>query len=126
MLVYHSGAAMAAPGVSADRATAATSTTTTAATGGGSHVASTAPGVTSTSITVGTLATASGALAGQFGQVVNGVFAYFQNPFGGWYGIRDIPAPQPAWLFTTLELARPLRKGAARMVHRRWQKARIV
>ena len=26
-----------------------------------------------------------------FGQVVNGVFAYFQDPFGGWYGIRDIP-----------------------------------
>ena len=37
-----------------------------------------------------------------FGQVVNGVFAYFQDPFGGWYGIRDIPAPQPASLFTTL------------------------
>ena len=31
-----------------------------------------------------------------FGQVVNGVFAYFQEPFGGWYGIRDIPPPQPA------------------------------
>lgn len=37
-----------------------------------------------------------------FGQVVSGVFAYFQDPFGGWYGIRDIPPPQPAWLFTTL------------------------
>ena len=37
-----------------------------------------------------------------FGQVVNGVFAYFQDPFGGWYGIRDIPPPQPAALFTTL------------------------
>lgn len=37
-----------------------------------------------------------------FGQVVNGVFAYFQDPFGGWYGIRDIPPPQPAMLFTTL------------------------
>jgi branched-chain amino acid transport system permease protein len=37
-----------------------------------------------------------------FGQVVNGIFAYFQDPFGGWYGIRDIPAPQPASLFTTL------------------------
>jgi branched-chain amino acid transport system permease protein len=37
-----------------------------------------------------------------FGQVVSGIFAYFQDPFGGWYGIRDIPAPQPAWLFTTL------------------------
>ena len=37
-----------------------------------------------------------------FGQVVNGVFAYFQDPFGGWYGIRDIPQPQPAALFTTL------------------------
>jgi ABC-type branched-subunit amino acid transport system permease subunit len=23
-----------------------------------------------------------------FGQVVNGLFAYFQDPFGGWYGIR--------------------------------------
>jgi branched-chain amino acid transport system permease protein len=37
-----------------------------------------------------------------FGQVVNGVFAYFQNPFGGWYGVRDIPPPPPAALFTTL------------------------
>jgi len=37
-----------------------------------------------------------------FGQVVNGIFAYFQEPFGGWYGIRDIPPPQPATLFTTL------------------------
>jgi branched-chain amino acid transport system permease protein len=37
-----------------------------------------------------------------FGQVVNGVFAYFQDPFGGWYGIRDIPPPQPTTLFTTL------------------------
>jgi branched-chain amino acid transport system permease protein len=37
-----------------------------------------------------------------FGQVVNGLFAYFQDPFGGWYGIRDIPPPQPASLFTTL------------------------
>src|SRR3984885_1005832 len=31
-----------------------------------------------------------------FGQVVAGVFAYFEKPFGGWYGIRDIPPPQPA------------------------------
>ena len=37
-----------------------------------------------------------------FGQVVSGIFAYFQDPFGGWYGIRDIPPPQPAALFTTL------------------------
>ena len=37
-----------------------------------------------------------------FGQVVSGVFAYFQDPFGGWYGIRDIPPPQPSALFTTL------------------------
>src|ERR1700744_2840520 len=37
-----------------------------------------------------------------FGQVVAGVFAYFEVPFGGWYGIRDIPPPQPAILFTTL------------------------
>ena len=38
-----------------------------------------------------------------FGQVVSGIFAYFQDPFGGWYGIRDIPPPQPASLFTTPE-----------------------
>ncbi|HBK04634.1 MAG TPA: branched-chain amino acid ABC transporter permease [Acetobacteraceae bacterium] len=38
-----------------------------------------------------------------FGQVVAGVFAYFENPFGGWYGIRDIPPPQPAALFRTLD-----------------------
>jgi branched-chain amino acid transport system permease protein len=37
-----------------------------------------------------------------FGEVVRGIFAYFENPFGGWYGIRDIPPPQPAILFTTL------------------------
>jgi branched-chain amino acid transport system permease protein len=37
-----------------------------------------------------------------FGQVVAGVFAYFQEPFGGWYGIRNIPPPQPAALFGTL------------------------
>jgi branched-chain amino acid transport system permease protein len=36
-----------------------------------------------------------------FGQVVAGVFAYFQEPFGGWYGIRNIPPPQPAVLFGT-------------------------
>ncbi len=37
-----------------------------------------------------------------FGEVVRGVFAYFQDPFGGWYGIRDIPPPEPAKLFDTL------------------------
>lgn len=37
-----------------------------------------------------------------FGEVVRGIFAYFEVPFGGWYGIRDIPPPQPAILFTTL------------------------
>jgi len=40
-----------------------------------------------------------------FGQVVSGIFAYFQDPFGGWYGIRDIPPPQPSSLFTTLDKA---------------------
>lgn len=38
-----------------------------------------------------------------FGEVVRGVFAYFQVPFGGWYGVRDIPPPSPRWLFTTLD-----------------------
>jgi branched-chain amino acid transport system permease protein len=38
-----------------------------------------------------------------FGQVVSGIFAYFQDPFGGWYGVRDIPPPQPSSLFTTLD-----------------------
>jgi branched-chain amino acid transport system substrate-binding protein len=54
--------------------------------GSGSHqTPSNAPGVTPTSITVGSLATASGALAGQFGQVVDGVEAYFDsvNAAGG-------------------------------------------
>jgi branched-chain amino acid transport system permease protein len=37
-----------------------------------------------------------------FGEVVRGIFAYFQEPFGGWYGVRDIPPPSPAWLFTPL------------------------
>src|SRR4029079_13831697 len=38
-----------------------------------------------------------------FGQVVSGIFAYFENPFGGWYGIRNIPPPHPAYLFGTLD-----------------------
>ncbi|HVY14324.1 MAG TPA: branched-chain amino acid ABC transporter permease [Rhodopila sp.] len=38
-----------------------------------------------------------------FGEVVRGIFAYFQTPFGGWYGIRDIPPPSPRWLFTPLD-----------------------
>jgi branched-chain amino acid transport system permease protein len=40
-----------------------------------------------------------------FGQVVAGVFAYFEVPFGGWYGIRNIPPPQPAAFFGTLDKA---------------------
>ena len=40
-----------------------------------------------------------------FGQVVAGVFAYFEKPFGGWYGIRDIPPPQPAAFFGVLDKA---------------------
>ena len=40
-----------------------------------------------------------------FGQVVAGIFAYFENPFGGWYGIRNIPPPQPAAWFGTLDKA---------------------
>ncbi|HEY4175157.1 MAG TPA: branched-chain amino acid ABC transporter permease, partial [Rhodopila sp.] len=40
-----------------------------------------------------------------FGQVVAGVFAYFEKPFGGWYGIRDIPPPQPAAFFGILDKA---------------------
>jgi len=35
-----------------------------------------------------------------FGEVVRGVFAYFEHPFGGWYGIRDIPPPSPDTIFT--------------------------
>jgi len=37
-----------------------------------------------------------------FGFLVNGVFAYFKNPFGGWYGILHIPPPEPHTLFTPL------------------------
>ena len=37
-----------------------------------------------------------------FGEVVRGIFAYFQTPFGGWYGIRDIPGPEPATWFTQM------------------------
>lgn len=40
-----------------------------------------------------------------FGEVVRGVFAYFEYPFGGWYGIRDIPGPEPHSLFTTVNKA---------------------
>ncbi len=38
-----------------------------------------------------------------FGEVVRGIFAYFQTPFGGWYGIRNIPGPEPARWFTDLD-----------------------
>ena len=52
---------------------------------GPSAVSSTAPGVGPHSIVVGSLATASGALAGEFGQIVDGVKAYFDavNAAGG-------------------------------------------
>jgi branched-chain amino acid transport system permease protein len=40
-----------------------------------------------------------------FGEVVRGVFAYFQTPFGGWYGIRDVPGPEPATWFTQMSKA---------------------
>jgi ABC-type branched-subunit amino acid transport system substrate-binding protein len=56
------------------------STTTTAA-----SVGAGTPGVTATKIIVGSLATESGVLAGQFAQVVNGAEAYFDyvNAHGG-------------------------------------------
>jgi branched-chain amino acid transport system permease protein len=37
-----------------------------------------------------------------FGELVRGIFAYFKNPFGGWYGIIHIPPPEPRTLFTSL------------------------
>ena len=37
-----------------------------------------------------------------FGELVRGIFAYFRTPFGGWYGIRHIPPPEPHSLFTPL------------------------
>ena len=37
-----------------------------------------------------------------FGELVRGIFAYFREPFGGWYGIRHIPPPEPHSLFTPL------------------------
>lgn len=37
-----------------------------------------------------------------FGELVRGIFAYFRNPFGGWYGIRHIPPPEPHAWFTPL------------------------
>jgi branched-chain amino acid transport system permease protein len=37
-----------------------------------------------------------------FGEVVRGIFAYFRTPFGGWYGIRDIPGPEPMSWFTQM------------------------
>ncbi len=62
-----------------------TSPPATTSAGSPKQTLSTAPGVTPTSITVGSLATASGALAGQFSQLVNGVQAYFDavNAAGG-------------------------------------------
>jgi branched-chain amino acid transport system substrate-binding protein len=63
---------------------AACSNSTTSGTAG-THVSSTAPGVTNNSITVGSLATDSGVLAGQFSQAINGAEAYFAaiNAKGG-------------------------------------------
>jgi branched-chain amino acid transport system substrate-binding protein len=60
-------------------------TTSTTTASSGNHVASSAPGVTNTSITVGSLATASGALAGGFAEVPDGAIAYFDaiNAAGG-------------------------------------------
>jgi branched-chain amino acid transport system permease protein len=37
-----------------------------------------------------------------FGFLVNGFFAYFRIPFGGWNGILHIPPPEPHALFTPL------------------------
>ena len=37
-----------------------------------------------------------------FGELIRGIFAYFKNPFGGWYGILHIPPPEPHSLFTSL------------------------
>jgi branched-chain amino acid transport system permease protein len=37
-----------------------------------------------------------------FGELVRGIFAYFRNPFGGWNGIVNIPAPEPHHYFTSL------------------------
>ncbi len=36
------------------------------------------------------------------GELIRGIFAYFKNPFGGWYGIIHIPPPEPHYLFTSL------------------------
>jgi len=59
-----------------------------------------------------------------FGEVVRGIFAYFEVPFGGWYGVRDIPPPGPAFLFTSLNkvpfyyLALLLTLGTCVVIHR--------
>ena len=37
-----------------------------------------------------------------FGELIRGIFAYFRNPFGGWYGIINIPPPEPHRYFTPL------------------------
>jgi hypothetical protein len=49
-----------------------------------------------------------------FGQVVNGVFAYFQDPFGGWYGIRcaatirmTVVLPHPGMFPSSSSIASP-------------------
>ena len=65
--------------------TTGSSTPTTAGSGTGTAVTSSAPGVTKNSIIVGSLATASGPLAGQFNQLTPGVKAYFNtvNAAGG-------------------------------------------
>jgi ABC-type branched-subunit amino acid transport system substrate-binding protein len=66
--------------------------TTTSPAGPVGPVSSTAPGVSAHAIVVGTLATASGALAGQFGQIVDGVTAYLDavNAGGGVDGRKII------------------------------------
>jgi ABC-type branched-subunit amino acid transport system substrate-binding protein len=56
-----------------------------ASSGPSSNAGETAPGVTSTAINVGSLATETGTLAGGFGEIVDGVKAYFAyiNAHGG-------------------------------------------
>ena len=60
-----------------------------------------------------------------FGELVRGIFAYFRNPFGGWYGIMNIPPPEPNSFFTPLNKVGFYYLGAALMLIACWAVWRV-
>jgi len=60
-----------------------------------------------------------------FGELVRGIFAYFRNPFGGWYGIINIPPPEPHRYFTPLNKIGFYYLGVTLMVLTCWAVYRV-